>query len=100
MLTSYHRKRRISIEISAGSITEAVTITAEAGEQLQTENANVSRAISTQEVQQLPQNGRDPYELVRLTPGVFGDGARGGNGTSISGWIRNRLQPHTCRAIE
>jgi len=84
MLTSYHRKRRISIEISAGSITEAVTITAEAAEQLQTENANVSRAISTQKVRQLPQNGRDPYELVRLTPGVFGDAARGGNGNAVN----------------
>lgn len=74
----------IDLTLSAGSITEAVTITAEAGEQLQTENANVSRAISTQEVRQLPQNGRDPYELVRLTPGVFGDGARGGNGNAVN----------------
>lgn len=30
----------------------------------------------------LPQVGRDPYELARLTPGIFGDGARGGNGGS------------------
>ena len=74
----------IDLTLSAGSITEAVTITAEAAEQLQTENANVSRAISTREVRQLPQNGRDPYELVRLAPGVFGDGARGGNGNAVN----------------
>src|SRR5262245_34018260 len=74
----------IDLILSAGSITEAVTITAEAAEQLQTENANVSRAISTREVRQLPQNGRDPYELVRLAPGVFGDGARGGNGNAVN----------------
>ena len=47
---------------------------------LETENGNVSRAVSTREIQQLPQVGRDPYELLRLTPGIFGDGARGGSG--------------------
>src|SRR4029079_19349312 len=35
-----------------------------------------------QEVKRLPQAGRDPYELIRLTPGLFGDSARGGNGNS------------------
>src|SRR5204862_2849806 len=30
----------------------------------------------------LPAVGRDPYELLRLTPGVFGDGARQGNGNT------------------
>ncbi len=44
---------------------------------LDTENANVNKAITTQEIKQLPQFGRDPYELLRLTPGIFGDaGAR------------------------
>src|SRR5262249_61224915 len=33
---------------------------------------------------QLPQVGRDPYELLRLTPGVFGDGARAGNGNAVN----------------
>src|SRR6185503_2118316 len=51
---------------------------------LETENANVSRAISTVEIRQLPQVGRDPYELLRLTPGIFGDGARSGNGNSVN----------------
>ena len=34
-------------------------------------------------MQRLPQVGRDPYELVRLTPGVFGLGARSGTGDSV-----------------
>ena len=45
--------------------------------------ASVTRAISTEEIRQLPQVGRDPYELARLTPGIFGDGARGGSGGSV-----------------
>jgi outer membrane receptor protein involved in Fe transport len=72
----------VDLTLSTGEVSESVTVAAEAGEQLQTENGNVSRAITTQEVRQLPQNGRDPYELVRLAPGVFGDGARGAGGAS------------------
>jgi hypothetical protein len=74
----------LDLTLAAGEVSEAVTVTAQTGEQLQTENANVSRALSTLEVRQLPQVGRDPYELVRLTPGVFGDGARGGNGNAVN----------------
>ena len=61
-----------------GVVTETVTVSGETAVALETENANVSRAISTVEIRQLPQVGRDPYELLRLTPGVFGDGARAG----------------------
>ena len=59
-----------------------MTITDEATNQLETENANVNRGITEQEIKRLPQVGRDPYELARLTPGIFGDSARSGNGNS------------------
>jgi hypothetical protein len=70
------------IVLDAGGISETVTVQADnAG--IQTEDPNVRRTISTQEVLRLPQVGRDPYELARLAPGVFGSGARGSNGGSI-----------------
>jgi hypothetical protein len=68
--------------LETGEVTATVTITAEATTQLQTENANVAKAITPAEIKRLPQVGRDPYELARLTPGIFGDAARGGNGNS------------------
>src|SRR6185503_18138906 len=68
--------------LEIGEITAVVTIADEAAQQLETENANVNKAITTQEVKRLPQVGRDPYELVRLTPGVFGDASRGPNGNA------------------
>src|SRR5690349_8802939 len=68
--------------LEIGEVTATVTITEEAVTQLQTENANVAKAITPLEVKRLPQAGRDPYELIRLTPGIFGDAARGGNGNS------------------
>nr|MBA3767270.1 TonB-dependent receptor [Acidobacteriota bacterium] len=72
----------IDIRLETGGISEVVTVTDDGGTQLETENANINKAITTIEVRQLPQFGRDPYELTRLTPGVFGEGARGGNGSS------------------
>jgi carboxypeptidase family protein/TonB-dependent receptor-like protein len=74
----------IDVLMEAGEITAIVTVPADTVGVLRTEDANVDRALTTQEVRQLPQNGRDPYELARLTPGVFGDGARGGNGNSVN----------------
>ncbi|MFN2596798.1 MAG: TonB-dependent receptor domain-containing protein [Pyrinomonadaceae bacterium] len=73
----------VDLVLTTGDITESVTITETAVPQLDTENANVSKAITTREVRELPQVGRDPYELLRLAPGVFGSGARGSNGNSV-----------------
>src|SRR6267154_5141912 len=74
----------IDVALDPGDVSATVTITQETAQTLETENANVDKAISTQEVRALPQFGRDPYELVRLTPGVFGDAARGGTGGAVS----------------
>lgn len=60
---------------------ESVTVTA-ALDPLSTEDATLSSALSTREINALPKFGRDPYELIRFSPGVFGDGARQGNGNS------------------
>src|SRR6266702_6775616 len=70
--------------LEAGDVSATVTVSQETAQTLETENANVDKAITTQEVRTLPQFGRDPYELVRLTPGVFGDSARGGAGGAVS----------------
>ncbi len=74
--------RGVDFTLSPGGIETAVTVTA-LPPALQTENASVSQTISLREIQRLPQVGRDPYELLRLTPGVFGDGARNGSGLSV-----------------
>lgn len=74
----------IDVALEVGEVSATVTVTQETSQTLETENANLNKAITTQEVRALPQFGRDPYELVRLTPGVFGDSARGGAGGAIS----------------
>lgn len=74
--------RGVDVQLEVGGISEVVTV--EAGNApLETEDASVRKTISTQEILRLPQSGRDPYELVRLAPGVFGAGARSGSGGSV-----------------
>jgi hypothetical protein len=73
----------VNITLTAG-VSESVTVTADNASALQTENPNITRAISTEEVRELPQFGRDPYNLLRLTPGVFGAGARSGSGGAVN----------------
>jgi Carboxypeptidase regulatory-like domain/TonB dependent receptor-like, beta-barrel len=72
----------VDVILEIGEITATVVISDEAAAELQTENANVAKGITTTEVKRLPQAGRDPYELIRLTPGVFGDASRAANGNS------------------
>jgi outer membrane receptor protein involved in Fe transport len=72
----------LNITLEAGQVAEAVTITSTSEVPLQTENANVDKTISNLEVLRLPQAGRDPYDLVRLAPGVFGEGSRTASGAA------------------
>jgi hypothetical protein len=68
--------RGLNLVLTPGAAQETVTVTS-APTSLETENANVAGNITGRQVQELPSFGRDPYELLRLAPGVFGDGARG-----------------------
>lgn len=77
--------RGLNVQLSPEQATQSVTVTASGGgASLQTEDADVSGSISAQEVQQLPQFGNDPYELLRLSPGVFGVGAQQANGAGLN----------------
>jgi hypothetical protein len=73
----------VNIELEAGNLTDTITVSSQVTEQLKTESANIDRSITTEEILRLPQTGRDPYELARLTPGVFGLGMRDGNGGAV-----------------
>src|ERR1700679_885218 len=70
-----------NVILETGSASETVTVTGTPSA-LQTEDANIQGTISAKEVENLPEIDRDPYELLRLSPGVFGDGARFSDGRS------------------
>jgi outer membrane receptor protein involved in Fe transport len=89
----------INLILQAGDIAATVTVSGDTTPAIETENSNIAKTVTTEEVRQLPQSGRDPYELTRLTPGVFGDFARssGGNAQNLpnqkgpGGTAANRL---------
>ncbi len=83
VLVEAEQPRGLDVSLTVGGVQESVTVTSEGGG-LETENASINSTIGSQEVLTLPQFGRDPYELIRLTPGVFGDAARAGNGNSFA----------------
>ena len=73
----------VNLSLSPGDVAESITVSSDTAAALDTEEANVSRTLTRAEIEHLPQLNRDPYELVRLAPGVFGDGARDGGGKSV-----------------
>lgn len=73
----------VDLVLAAGGVSETVTVSGESSATLETENANVQKSITAEEIRKLPQTGRDPYELARLAPGILAPGARGGNGNSV-----------------
>ena len=81
LVVQAEQPRGFDITLAVGTVAEQVTVSA-TNEGLQTEDASIATTISRLEIERLPEFGRDPYELIRLAPGVFGDGARTGNGQS------------------
>ncbi len=74
--------RDLDVALKPAAASEAVTVT-EKAPGLQAESPAVTGELTSLEVHALPQVGRDPFELVRLTPGIFGDGARGNKGGAV-----------------
>lgn len=71
--------RGLNLTLQPASVTETITVNAPAPG-FQTESGSVAGTLGELQVRALPQVGRDPYELLRLAPGVFGDGARAAGG--------------------
>jgi hypothetical protein len=65
---------RLAPLLEVGKTHQEVTITG-GGDLVQTEQASVESNIEQKTIQDLPVNGRDPIELVRLTPGMMYTGS-------------------------
>src|SRR6267142_6733747 len=70
----------LDLALEVGDIQQTVTVT-ETTQALNTETANVSGTVTSNEIQHLPSFGRDPLKLALLAPGSFSDGSQGGGGS-------------------
>jgi Carboxypeptidase regulatory-like domain/TonB dependent receptor-like, beta-barrel len=70
----------LNVALDVGQVTQSVTVNGSELPDINTSSGTISGTITHQEIQSLPTVGQDPYQLLRLTPGVFGDGAEGAGG--------------------
>lgn len=81
---------RVNMTLDIGSASEKVTVEADVP-QVETEQGRISGNISTQQLKELPLNGRNAYGLLATQPGVSGRGiaatfGAGGGGSNNDGF--------------
>jgi Carboxypeptidase regulatory-like domain len=79
---SLGERKRVSPVLTVGEITDKVTVEATA-ELIQTEKGSVESTIEQKQILDLPLNGRNPVELVRLIPGMRYLGQQGGTERAV-----------------
>jgi hypothetical protein len=60
---------RIDFVMEVGAVTETVTVTGEVP-LLAQDTSSLGQVVDNSKIQSIPLNGRDPFRLVQLTPGV------------------------------
>jgi len=63
--------------LSVGDQAETVTVVANVAQQLNTDNSTLSFLVGQRQVNDLPLNGRNPYALAALAPGIVPGGSFG-----------------------
>ncbi len=66
----------LNVQLDVGQATETVTVNGDAAPLLDTETANLGGKVKADEFQKLASFGRDPFQLLQLAPGAFGDGSQ------------------------
>lgn len=73
----------LSITLDAAGAQQSITVT-DTAPAINTATGTISGVITAQQLQSLPSSNRDPYQLLRLTPGALGDSSQNGGGGSYS----------------
>lgn len=85
---------RIDVFMEVGEVAEVLTVSAETP-LLQTQTATIGQTVEGRIVQDIPLNGRNPFNLIALAPGVVPQGSTsgsplgnqaGGTYTNNTGW--------------
>ncbi len=85
---------KIAMTLEVGQVSEAVVISGDVQEVINTTNATLTNVISTRQVRDLPLAGRNPMDLARLQAGiaVTGDDTRNASVGGLRGSATNVTQ--------
>lgn len=84
----------LDLTMEVGSTASTVTVQADSSTQLDTQDSVLSYTVGPQKVSQLPLNGRNPYGLAALSPGIapgnfFGQGLSTTRGAVVAASTNN-----------
>lgn len=68
--------QKVDFSLQPGAVTETVQVSSESG-LLDTGSANIATTLDSQEVKDLPNNGRNPFVMATLAAGVINGGSGG-----------------------
>jgi len=70
----------LNVALEVGGASETVSVNAETQPLIDTQTGAIASTISQNEIAKLPSFGRDVYQLLQLSPGMFGDASQGSGG--------------------
>ena len=87
------QQARIDAQLTIGQVNESINVSASAV-LLESTSSNLGQVVSNRQVTELPLNGRNPFALAALTPGVtplasFGAGLTGARGAAQTAGVNN-----------
>lgn len=65
----------VNLQLEVGEVTQSVTVNGDSTPLMDTETANLSGTVTSNQIQHMPSFGRDVLKLVELAPGSFADGS-------------------------
>ncbi len=74
----------LNISLELGETATTVNVSGDVAPVINTESAEIAGRITQKDVENLPSIGRDPYQLMQLAPGVFGDSSISSDGSAAS----------------
>lgn len=85
---------KLDLTMEIGSTTSSVTVQSESDTQMDTQDSTLSYTVGPQKVSELPLNGRNPYGLAALSPGIapgnfFGQGLSTTRGAVVAAATNN-----------
>src|SRR5712664_4370337 len=80
VVVAAEQTQAVNIALEIGEVTQSVTVSAEVAPAIDTETGQIGGTLTSNDIQNLPSLGRDPFQLLRLAPGVFGDSAHNNGG--------------------